>query len=391
MSSALFAAERELGRLVQAQDDAPEMSGTILHESLSREALASLAIDGRLVDREDLAAAQIDHGLLAGERLRNVLPALDLIRAGEAALRGPPAESPALNAAGPDHAAPCDTRTLIASIDAFLAGEAAAGAPRRDPVPTAGVLEPLGQAWMAALWAGAWGTRLPAGRLDEVADIVRTTLGARAGLAGAAQALHRLHAPDLWPEPAAPVVPSELRERDPRGSARLASRLAESREVGPGWGFARLVFPWIVARACDLDRPGPWISASLRARVADYAAAAAAPSAGWEDWLAEIVAEAARAHRRRIGMARRDLAMWRAALGKGRRPSRGGPIAALPLLVERPVVTPEWLAARLGVSVRAAQATLAALAAAGVVRETTGRYCCKVWMAVDSVGSPHQG
>lgn len=65
-----------------------------------------------------------------------------------------------------------------------------------------------------------------------------------------------------------------------------------------------------------------------------------------------------------------------------RRPSRGGPLAVLPILAAQPVVTSDWLARRLGVSERAAQMTLGEMSKLGIVREMTGRYTHRVYEAV---------
>lgn len=410
-NSDLLAAHIELGRLVQALEDAPELAGLFVHEALRREAWASLQLDGQLVDLDDIAAGQMDVGLLAGQRILGVEPALALNRAAEAMLRGlrsddrqqpvqeedgdeearvdldllpPEVEDEEDEPLGREPFVPSfmDTKALLADIDDFL--ERAVPPKREAPVTASVVLEPLSEAWLMKAWTMAWGepSEADAAALARAADAIGDALESKPGLSGVALALHRLHAQDFWPEAPAPGVPGDIRDWEPDAAAQLDVMLAERQEVGPGWRFARLISPWLIGRACGLADPGPWISEAMLAGRYGYSSAATSNPAAFETWLARMLADGLPTQRRRLAELRTRLEMWRRRLGKDRRPKRGGPLAALPLLVERPVMLPGWLATRQGVTMRAAQMTLASLATAGVVRETSGRYCYKVWSAV---------
>lgn len=408
-----LAAERELGRLVQALEDDPETAALHRHDALRREAHASLQLDGQLVDLDDIAAGQMSLGLLSGQRVAGAEAALALIRAAAAMQRGlrgddapPPADDdqedgledlddllpaePEAEDDEPLRSEPFrpsfvqDTRSMVADIHSFLERSV----PKKQPEASGSlvlVLEPLSEAWLVKAWTMAWGApdADEAAALARAAEEIAAALAAKPGLAGVALALYRLHQDGFWPAAGGGGVPDSLRDWVAEDRfAQLELMRAENQPVGSGWRFSRLLAPWLVQRACHLVAFGPWISEALLSGRYGYPQAASLDVAAWESWLARMLAEGFPAQRRRLAELRTRQEVWRRKLGAGRRPTRGGPLAALPLLVERPVMLPGWMATRTGVTTRAAQMTLAQLEKAGVVRETSGRYCFKVWAAV---------
>lgn len=422
-TSDLLAAERALGRLVQQVEDAGDLAEALAAEAMRRDAWASLQLDGDMVHLEDIATAQISLGLLPGAKYDGANRALGLLRTAEAMARGltegdapPPVAS-----ADEDHDELHDIRDLAdededledddvlpgsesiedamaaaraatADLEAFLAGgmgerrrdEGQGAAPRR--------LAPLSGPWMAKTWRLAFGApgEREAEALERATTDVDAALSSRPGLAGVALALNRLHADGYWPQDEARTAPDQLRDVAPDLAGKIDLMLAERQAPGPGWAFNRLIAPWVVGRACELDGPAPWLSEPLLLRRAGYARAPEMREAEWERWLCGALAGGWTLQRYRLPEMRARLEKWRRTCqgeqrpgrGGGRRPGRGGPLAVLPILAAQPVVTPEWLARRLSVSDRAAQMTLGEMAKLGVVRELTGGYTHRVYEAV---------
>ncbi|HLN23012.1 MAG TPA: hypothetical protein VK558_03405 [Patescibacteria group bacterium] len=411
MPAKLLTAERQLGRLVQQLADAPDLAATLEAESTRREAWASLQLDGELVPLDDIAAAQIDLMLLPGPKQDGAMRAIMLIRAGEAMRRG-------LTEAASDTAAlPFDddledlrdledeeeqsflpqaiedavagARAAKADLEAFLAGGMIGH--HAEAVPTA--LPALCPDWLAKAWGLAFGAPSVAelAAIDRAAEQVDSALSAKPGLSGAALALGRLQREGFWPE-AEPRHGAfeQLRPHDPEAADRLELLLAERQKSGPGWAFARLIAPWIIGRACQLDGPAPWISDCLLLHRQAAARVGEMREAEHERFLCGALADGYALRRRRLPELRNRLEFWRRACvgedrpgrGGGRRPGRGGPLALLPLLAAQPLVTPAWVATRLGVSLRAAQQTLAAMVRLGVVREIAGSWQYRLYQAI---------
>jgi len=136
----------------------------------------------------------------------------------------------------------------------------------------------------------------------------------------------------------------------------------------------RVLVAWVLTRRLNLQVPPP-VSVAIAADVAGYASGLVLFRLGdhrrWVTWFAEAVASGGRAQRALITQVEQIKQQWRDDLVAGNRQPRSDSavFAALDLLPRHLVLTSPLLADELGISRKAATATLHRLAEAGILEK----------------------
>ena len=144
---------------------------------------------------------------------------------------------------------------------------------------------------------------------------------------------------------------------------------------GDGNGrVGRVLVAWVLTRRLALLVPPP-VSVAIAADVAGYTSGLVLFRLGdhstWIRWFADAVASGGRAQRALIANVERVKEQWRDRLGSSERKLRSdaAAFAALDLLPRHLVLTSQMLAEELGISRKAALATLHRLCGAGILTE----------------------
>ena len=462
--ASILHAERALGRLDHALCD-PATHSLWLHDALRREAIASRQIDGDLVALEDYSIARLhaskilrediqraidlaaaaerwlgisqaeeeevaklktdkrfgkakDHLRVEGDKIiatkplapfdESILPELDEDTDYD------PIEGLDANEDLADLAEePLDYDVILARTKANIAAvEAETAAIASPPEASKPLIQPLSTPWLAMAWARIIGTpdSDDLALIERAADIIDRDIQV-SGLPGALGAWWSLQQ-DIWPARTearwVDISSGGRREHSDEERARRAAmshaiynEKAEGLRAEAEWSMVRLLLPWLIQRACGLERPGPWLSSIMAGRGNDdmrrvYWAAQEMPKERWVGKMCETASKGFGAELTRIDTIKARLATWeglagtrasKSLLGKSlgykkmeRVPSKI--IKALPLLIEQPVVNAPWWARRRGIKLRMAQRQLTDLAQAGVLDDiTTDRRAEKVFMA----------
>ncbi|ARJ66145.1 hypothetical protein WV31_10955 [Magnetospirillum sp. ME-1] len=294
-------------------------------------------------------------------------------------------------------------RAEIAGGHAALAGamaEPASRSPSSPPLPS-----PLSHDWLMLAWRRLNG---PADAEDEVrimeAGTIIDAALQRPGLIGVASALHGLLRPDLWPEIEAPELPAldkpskDARRAKARGCPKKSMRLQEERQrqadalraavaeghagICPAMAFIRMIVPWIIARACGLRHPGPWISGAVqRFGRRDWQEAGTVGHDAFVRRLCRILADGFDAERARLDELERLLVAWERRMRHGRARRAGKSLEVLRMLIEQPAHDTSSFERCRGLKTRMAQVALHDLGRCGVLYEGTGTYSERIWLA----------
>jgi len=411
----VLAAERGLTRLDAGLAD-PAHARRCACDAARRSALALAQLDGTLVAADDLLLAlaspaevelpQRTAAAAAAATYRLLLALHDgLTPAAEARDEVPKDGRLRPETVAAWSSLTAETRRLLAEAEAALHAGEDEGDGEDAPAPVR-PLAPWTLPWVEeihARWYEAHHGRRPAPWPEppretarSVLRLVEEALGADPGVAGAARALHRLHtAPDFPNTPRPDAGDGDEQSHEIR--RYIASR------AGGGWWpqFARIVAPWLFARACHLDRVCLPVTACWRRDQTGYRLALGGSEDDWVAWMARLVAEAAESEARRSELIEARHAQWIAAtavvprlpkrrsdtLGPtrrqraGTRRSTGRLPRLLDLLWEQPMVSTRAVERRLGMTYRSALDLIQDLEQAGVLRRATERKLDRLWRA----------
>jgi Fic family protein len=163
---------------------------------------------------------------------------------------------------------------------------------------------------------------------------------------------------------------------DPIAQAAVAHAQFEViHPFGDGNGrVGRVVVAWVLTRRLALHVPPP-VSVAIAADVGGYASGLVLFRLGqhreWIQWFANVVADGGKAQRALVLYVEQVKRQWRERLASGERKPRidAAVTAALELLPRHLVLTSQTLVDGLGISRKAALATLDRLARAGILTE----------------------
>ncbi|RAU20768.1 hypothetical protein CU669_16950 [Paramagnetospirillum kuznetsovii] len=391
----IVAAHISLGRLVQFLD--VDTHDLWLPDALRREAIATLKLDSQLVHGEDLAIAQLQQSRVIRPDLR---AALSVIQTAERLLHG--------RTTGDEFGDyTSDDRLKPKRLDALMASELeprgfdwnqdedeieplADNDPLCDllddedeaepPCPALPILPPpLSTAWLTLAWTGLEGTpsSVEASVLEQAAHVIDQALQLP-GLEGVSQAIWELHRPGFWPESEA-FSYDGIKAEDRAFGEKLEMAHAEALPPSPGLRLVRLITPWMIQRACGIDRVMPLVSGWFCGNEA-YRQIAHTTARAWTREFCGLMVAGCAAEMRRVEEIHAVLALWQRQLRSERR-TADKMMERLRLLVKTPAMSSGSLARQAGMSRRMAQITLDIWCRAGVVREVTGRYAERVWLA----------
>jgi Fic family protein len=163
---------------------------------------------------------------------------------------------------------------------------------------------------------------------------------------------------------------------DPIAQAAVAHAQFEViHPFGDGNGrVGRVLVAWVLTRRLALLVPPP-VSVAIAADIGGYASGLVLFRLGqhnqWAQWFANVVADGGKAQRALVSNVEQIKRQWRAQLVSGERKTRSDAAvtAALELLPRHVVLTSQTLVDGLGISRKAALATLERLACAGILAE----------------------
>lgn len=374
--AALLEAERALGRLAEATQDAVRRR-RLWADAARREACAAGRLDGVAVDTTEFLVATVGADLVptAGRGAAQSVRALwQGARFAQGVISAPPRRDGGASPARPAKGAAAEAWRAVAELEAGLdtnPDRFDSRGPDEDEdeemedtaPPAAEPPPPWTLGWVEGLWrclqaevAGRDPERLvfspqretEAGTLLDRLDQAAQDPGLLGGIGMLAELLRP--APDL----------------------RI-----------PGWAVptARLLGAVAVARTCRV--PTVWLPMSVALHTDRTAAGIAVRGRDedWRLWLTDAVAESARRERQRLHTLDHAALSWRRRIGAKRRNSRLPDV--LDFLFEEPAFTVRRIQKTLGSTFRGAQLLVDELVDAGIVREVTNRALDRVFVAID--------